>query len=158
MHHHQPTNNESLDPKEKEHEDQQNMKGKDTPQEGEHTSLCSSNEVDIAPPYDNDDAIENNQDMEQIISQDVNTDQSCDSEMNKSIQTSGVGIMNDRMSQLMRTWSHDENGIIRKDSKDGNMDDKKIPNFQPGDHVIRWKVRKYVDFSFGSYKVILDFD
>lgn len=94
---------------------------------------------EMAPPYNEDDAIEDDEDFEQLASEDIHTIHSCDSETHASIRSgTGVGIMNDKMSELMRTWSHDDNGVIKKDA---TTDDKKIPNFQPGDHVIRWKVR-----------------
>lgn len=107
-----------------------------------HSSTLDQTLEEMAPPYDNEDSMKDEA-MDQMISQDINTVQSCDSTTNTNIQskTTGVGIMNDKMSELMRSWSHDENDLIPKDS---TPNDVKIPKFQPGDHVIRWKVRTWV--------------
>lgn len=134
---------QSIDSNEKEHATQEEQQQQQQQEESiHHSSTLNQTLNEIAPPYDNDDSIKD-ESIEQITSQDINTVQSCDSATNANIQsgTKGVGIMNDKMSELMRSWSHDEHDLV---SKDSTTNDMKIPKFQPGDHVIRWKVRTWI--------------
>lgn len=105
------------------------------------TTMIINPSNDTLAPF----TISSAEEEEMVESQQILTSQSTfDSETMSVHSGTGGALMNNKMSEIMRGWSNKAApGGLTSSSSIDSKEDKKIPNFQPGDHVVRWKVRGY---------------